>query len=352
MALDYTTKYQAEIAKRFTLKSVTRGAAGNDYSFTGARGIKIYSMPSTSLSDYGRGSTRYGSVSDVEFTTQEMLCTQAKSFIKHLEKLDTEDISVDATAAKFLKVELDEQVIPTMDKYRLKKWVMGAATLKQMASAPTRSTIVGDILDLKSAMGDNLVPDTGLKLYITNTYYTMLLQADAIVQLSGGDYALKAVKDGSVGTFEGMSVIPVPSSYLPTGVYFVIKAPHTSADPVKLAQYDVIEKSAGYSGPIIQGLAYYDAFVIGAKNVGIGVAGSSSAVLSAATVTVTTHVATVTAVTGVTFYYTDDGTDPRSSSTRKEFPAAGVTLTSGMTPLRIIGEKDGCVSIEKTQVYA
>ena len=38
MALDYATKYQAEIAKRFTKKSVTRGAAGNDYSFTGARG--------------------------------------------------------------------------------------------------------------------------------------------------------------------------------------------------------------------------------------------------------------------------------------------------------------------------
>ena len=351
MALDYATKYQAEIAKRFTKKSVTRGAAGNDYSFTGARGIKIYSMPSSALSDYGRGSTRYGSVSDVEYTTQEMLCTQAKSFIKHLEKLDTEDISIEATGAKFLKVEMDEQVVPTMDKYRLKKWVMGAGTLKQMAAAPTKSTIVGDIIELKSAMGDNLVPDTGLKLYITNKYYSMLLQADAVVQLNGGDYALKAVKDGSVGTFEGMSVIPVPSSYLPDGVYFVIKAPHTSADPVKLAQYDVIEKSAGYSGPIIQGLVYYDAFVIGAKNVGIGVAGSSAAVLSAATVNVSSHVASITAVQGVTFYYTEDGTDPRCSTTRKQY-TSGITLTNGMTPLRIIGEKDGCVSIEKEQAYA
>ena len=152
MALDYATKYQAEIAKRFTKKSVTRGAAGNDYSFTGARGIKIYSMPSSALSDYGRGSTRYGSVSDVEYTTQEMLCTQAKSFIKHLEKLDTEDISIEATGAKFLKVEMDEQVVPTMDKYRLKKWVMGAGTLKQMAAAPTKGTIVGDIIELKLSL--------------------------------------------------------------------------------------------------------------------------------------------------------------------------------------------------------
>ena len=146
-------------------------------------------------------------------------------------------------------------------------------------------------------------------------------------------------------------MIPVPSSYLPDGVYFVIKAPHTSADPVKLAQYDVIEKSAGYSGPIIQGLVYYDAFVIGAKNVGIGVAGSSAAVLSAATVNVSSHVASITSVEGVTFYYTDDGTDPRCSTTRKQY-TSGITLTNGMTPLRIIGEKDGCVSIEKEQAYA
>lgn len=352
MALDYTTKYSAKIAERFKKASVTNAGAGNEFDFTGARSVKIYSMVAADLADYGRGSTRYGSVTDLEYTTQEMLCTQAKAFTKHLEALDNSDIAIDAAAGKFLRMELDERIVPTMDKYRLKKWTMGAATLIQMANAPTKQTIVGDIMALKGAMLDNLVPDTNLTLFISNTYYILLKQADAVVQLEGGGYAQKAVEKGVVGTFDGMKVVPVPSSYLPTGAYFVIKAKGTTADPVKLAQYDIIKKAVGYSGPVVQGLAYYDSFVIGAKNVGIGVAGSSACVLSAATVTVTTHVATVTTVSGVTFYYTDDGTDPRSSTTRKEFPSDGVTLTSGMTPLRIIGEKDGCVSIEKSQAYA
>ena len=159
----------------------------------------------------------------------------------------------------------------------------------------------------------------------------------------------KAVKDGSVGTFDGMNVVPVPSSWLPSGVYFMIKAKGTSADPVKLTQYDVIKKSVGYSGPVVQGLVYYDAFVIGSKNVGIGVAGAKSAVLDAPSISVASHAASITAATGVTFRYTLDGTDPRYSSTAETYSAA-VTLAEGQT-MRAVGTKDGCVGIEATKDY-
>lgn len=351
MALDYTVKYQQKIAERFKKASLTNAAAGHDYDFTGARGVKIYTMNTAALADYGRGSTRFGSVTDLEFPTQEMLCTQAKSFTKHIEALDNSDIAIDATAGKFLRMELDEVVIPTMDKYRLKKWVMGAATLKQQGSAPTKSTIVGDIMALKGAMGDNLVPDTNLTLFISNTYYIMLKQADAVVGINDGGYGRRAVEKGVVGTFDGMKVVPVPSSYLPANVYFVIKAGGTTADPVKLAQYDVIRKAVGYSGPVIQGLAYYDAFVIGPKNVGIGVAGSSSAVLNAPTITISSHTMGIAAVTGAVLKYTTDGSDPRWSSTAVASTAggaiSGVSTTAG-TKVRAIATKDGCVSLEAT----
>ena len=104
MALDYTVKYQQKIAERFKKASLTNAAAGHDYDFTGARGVKIYTMNTAALADYGRGSTRFGSVTDLEFPTQEMLCTQAKSFTKHIEALDNSDIAIDATAGKFLRM--------------------------------------------------------------------------------------------------------------------------------------------------------------------------------------------------------------------------------------------------------
>lgn len=347
MALDYTKKYASKIASRFKLASKTNRTAGHEYDFTGAKSVSIYSMVPAELTDYERGGKRYGDVTDLEYTTQEMLCTQAKAFTKHLEALDGSDIAVETAAGKFLRMEIDERIVPLMDKYRLKKWCMGAATLKQMTAAPTKSTIVGDIMDLKGKMGDNLVPDTGLTLYISTTYLVMLKQADAIVGLEG--MGTKAIKDGSVGTFDGMNVIPVPSSWLPSGVYFMIKAKGTSVDPVKLAQYDVIKKAVGYSGPVVQGLVYYDAFVLGTKAVGIGVAGSAAAVLAAPEITVSTHAASIKAVSGVTFRYTVDGTDPRSSKTAETYSSA-VTLTEGQT-MRAVGTKDGCVGIEATKDY-
>ena len=130
----------------------------------------------------------------------------------------------------------------------------------------------------------------------------------------------------------------------------MIKAKGTSADPVKLTQYDVIKKSVGYSGPVVQGLVYYDAFVIGSKNVGIGVAGAKSAVLDAPSISVTSHAASIAAASGVTFRYTLDGTDPRYSSTAETYSAA-VTLTKGQT-MRAVGTKDGCVGIMAEQAYA
>lgn len=274
MALDYTTKYASQIAERFKIASITNTAAGHEYDFTAGKAVKIYSMNTAPLTDYERNGARYGKITDVEFDTQEMICTQEKSFIKHLEKLDNADISIDATAGKFLRMQQDEVITPVMDKYRLQKWTDGAGISKTV-TAPTKNTITGQILTLKGDMVDKLVPDTNITCFVRTDVYVLLKQADVIVGLNGGDYARKAVEKGVVGTFDGMKVIPVPTTWLPDGVFFMLKAKGTTVDPVKLAQYDVIPKTAGYSGPIVQGLAYYDSFVLEHKKDGIAVAKAS-----------------------------------------------------------------------------
>lgn len=346
--MDYSVKYAKKFAERFKQASVTNAAAGHDYEFTGAKAVRVYTMTPAELRDYERGGARFGAVTDLETTSQEMICSQEKSFTKHLEALDNSDIAPELTAGKFIRMEIDEVITPTMDKYRLKKWCMGAGTLRQATAAPTKSTIVGDIMDLKSDMGDNLVPDTSLTLYIANKYYTMLKQADALDNLES--LGTKAIEKGVVSAFDGMKVVKVPSTWLPAGVYFMIKAKGTSADPVKIAQYDIIEKAVGFSGPVVQGLCYYDAFVVGAKNKGIGVYGANTAVLDAPTLAIASHKVTATAVSGVSFRYTVDGSDPRCSTTADTLPTAGVTLTEGQT-IRVVGTKDGCVGLEATKAY-
>ena len=57
----------------------------------------------------------------------------------------------------------------------------------------------------------------------------------------------------------------------------MIKYRNCTADPVKLQQYDVLEKVQGFSGPVVQGRIYYDAFVLDAKKAGIGVCKTTAA---------------------------------------------------------------------------
>ena len=64
---------------------------------------------------------------------------------------------------------------------------------------------------------------------------------------------------------------------------------------------------------------------------------------------ISSHKVTITAVDGVVFKYTTDGTNPRYSDTAQIYTAA-VTLTEGQT-MRAIGTKDGCVGIEGTKDY-
>ena len=151
-----------------------------------------------------------------------------------------------------------------------------------------------------------------------------------------------------VGQYDGCRVKNIPDKYMPAGVYFFIKWKGSTVDPVKLAQYDILPKVKGYSGPVVQGVTYYDSFVLGAKGDGVAVCGNA-AILDAPAMSITSHKVSITAVDGVVFYYTTDGSNPRYSTTAQVYTAA-VTLAEGQT-MRAIGTKEGCVGIEASKDY-
>ena len=203
------------------------------------------------------------------------------------------------------------------------------------------------IIDLNAKMTDALVPLDGRTLYIGTEYYKLLKQNPDWLGVDA--LGKEALTKGVVGEFDGCRVKPIPSTYMPSGVYFFIKHKNSTVDPVKLAQYDIIQKVAGLSGPLVQGVCYFDAFVLGARGDGVAVCGNA-AVLDAPTMAIASHKVTITESAGVVFKYTTDGSNPRYSTTAQVYTAA-VTLAEGQT-LRAIGTKEGCVGKEATQAYA
>lgn len=269
MAINYTTKYSDKIAERFHLGSLTNSAAGNDYSFVGAKTIKVYSVDTVPLADFDRsaGSNRFGAVTNLGDTVQEMTCTQDKGFTFAIDAGDMSDQAIDKAAGKALRREIDEVIIPTIDKHRLSAWATGAGNEMTPEAKPTKNTILGYLIDANAMATEDLVPTENRTLFISVDWYKLLVQADAVVALEG--LGSKAVGKGAVGMVDGMVVKPVPTSWMPSGVGAIIKYKGCTVDPIKLQNYDVLTKVQGFDGPVVQGRVYYDAFTLDAKKNGI-----------------------------------------------------------------------------------
>lgn len=350
MAVNYTTKYADKIAERFKKESITDAACGNEYSFVGAKTVRVYSVNTVPEQQYDRtaASNRFGNPSNLDDTIQEMTMTQQPAFTFVIEPLDNSDQAIEKSAGQALRRQLDEVTIPGMDKYRLKKWCMGANIQHLLSTAPTKSTIVEAIIDTNAKMTEALVPLANRTLFITTEMYKLLKQNPDFISVDV--LGERALTKGVVGEVDGDKVVPVPKSYFPDGVYFMIKYKGSSVDPVKMKQYDVLNKVQGYAGPVVQGVTYYDAFVLANKGDGVAVCGSSTAILAAPTLSISSHVVTITSAGSNTYLYTVDGTNPRYSSTAAAYPSGGVTLSAGQT-MRCIQTKDGCVGMEAQQAY-
>jgi hypothetical protein len=269
MAINYATKYQPKVAERFKKGSITNAGAGNAYSFLGAKTIVVQSVDTVALTDYNReaASNRFGAVSNLGDTKQEMMMTQDKSFAFAIDAGDASDQAIEKSAGAALRREIDEVVIPELDKYRLTKWAAGAGT-KKTGDALTSENILNAIIITGGDMSNGLVPEEGRTLYIPIRNYVKLVQADAVVKIHG-DMAQKAVERGVVGMVDRNKVVPVPDGWFPSDVEFIIKHKGCTVDPVKLQNYHIRKDAQGFDCPVVEGRIYFDSFVLDAKKAGV-----------------------------------------------------------------------------------
>ena len=197
--VNVSEKYSDKIAERFKIGSLTDSACGHDYSFVGAKTVKVYSVDTVELNDFERtaASNRFGAVSNLGDTVQEMTMSQDKAFTFAIDAGDMSDQAIQKSAGKALRREIDEVVNPTMDKYRLKAWATKAGSTHEISSAPTKSTIVEAILDLNAMLTDALVPAEGRTLFIPTSMYKLLkLNPDFISVEALGKKALSKGRRG------------------------------------------------------------------------------------------------------------------------------------------------------------
>lgn len=269
MAINLAEKASPKVVERFKIKSATEGLFTSEYDWSGVATVKVYSVDNLPLNDYDKTLTtgsRFGALSEVGDTVQELTVTDDKAFNGSIDKgNNTSQLQIKA-AAKVLKRQTDEVLIPYVDKYRLGKLKEGAGITESVGSL-TKANIVEKIMLANAAMSNANVPDDGRVLYMGYTVAVQLKLAEQVVGIDKLGEA--AIVNGAMGKIDKCQIRLVPDSYMPTGTAFMIVKTGCAAAPKKIETFRILNEHPDIDGAVVQGRLLHDCFVLETKNQGI-----------------------------------------------------------------------------------
>lgn len=271
MAINLTTKFVPYTDEMFSTESKTSLVTNKDLDWTGAHTVKVYKVGTSAMNDYDRNPStqnlsRFGSVKDLEATTEEFTLRKDRSFTFAIDKLDTDETAQQLQAASALARQLRQVVVPEVDGYVYGIMSQGAGT-KPGPVALTAENIADQIMAGNTALDDAEVPETGRSIIVTPAIYQLMKKCKDIIMETdiGNDMRLRGV----VAMVDGANVIKVPASRLPENFGFMIVHPVATVAPVKLEDYRIHQDPPGISGSLVEGRICYDAFVLDNKKAAI-----------------------------------------------------------------------------------
>lgn len=269
MGINLATKYEKKVDERFKLGSLTEAAVNNDYNWTGVESIKVYNIPTVALNDYTRtGTSRYGSPAELEDSIKEYKLTTDKAFTFTIDKGNNQDQMNVKDAGKALRREIDEVITPAKDIQRLAVWADEAAYNENYGTGSiTKANAYEKFLDGQIALDNNKVPTKGRIAFVNPSFYAKLKLDDSFVKAS--DMGQKIAINGLVGEVDGVKIIKVPASYLPSGCEFIMTHPSATVSPAKLTDYNIHNNPPGINGNLVEGRVRFDTFVLDAKKMAV-----------------------------------------------------------------------------------
>lgn len=268
MAINYAEKYSPKVAERFKLKSLTEAGINREYDWAGVDTINVYSIPTVPLGNYSlTGLARYGEPAELQNTIQTMKVARDRSFAITIDRKSLDDTVGAMVAGKALARQVDEVIVPEVDIYRIATIAtagIAAGGVNSVKAASTNQTAYKNFLAATEYFGDNKIPLTRRMAWVSYAFYSLIKQDSSFMLAS--EISKEELINGMVGKVDGVKIVPVPSSYLPENVEFVMCHPAATVAADKLEDYKTHDNPPGINGLLIEGRIRYDAFVLDAKN--------------------------------------------------------------------------------------
>ena len=148
MAVNLAQKYSAKLDQVFTHGSYTDAFVNKNYDFDGVQTVNVYTVTTVAPTDYSRTSTgdRFGGNNELQDVVTSYKLDNDKSFKIVIDRGNYEQGALAKKAGEVMKAEMNEQVIPMIDKDRLAAAATGATAVSQ---AYTKTA--GKAYDVKDA---------------------------------------------------------------------------------------------------------------------------------------------------------------------------------------------------------
>ena len=259
------TKYSKQVDERFHRESQAMMALNNNYEFTGAETVKVYSIPVVAMTDYKRtGSNRYGTPSDLTRNVQTLTVKRDRAFTFIIDKGDKLQSQMVSDAGKALSRQLREVCVPEFDAYVFSALAAKATERGALCTTALNKTNAYELfLQGQEYLGNRNVPDSGRVCFCTYKFANLLKQDSAFMKY--GDKSQQMLVKGVIGEVDGTRIVKVPSSRLPAGAAYLLTHPVAATAPKQLEDFKIHDNPPGISGWLVEGRLIYDCFVLNEK---------------------------------------------------------------------------------------
>lgn len=322
-------KHHKSLIQAFEFSSNLKNKSSNEFSWQGVKSVISTDLVTDPLNDYDRtgSSNRYGTPSEVADNQQIMTLQWDKSFSKTVDKGNYKEGGELKTGAAVTKAYMNEQVGPLMEKLVYEEWARNAGIVEG-TNAPTKSTIVDQLLKIETKMDDERVPKNARFVAMKNEYIAMF--RSSMMNLDG--ITDRLLLKGVVGRIGSLLIIGASSHDMPANVHMLAWQKQAVLNPKTIVDTKVSYDTQGISGMLVEGRYRFGAFVVGKRASGVYTVCASAAKTANPTITTASNSTTLACTTsGATIYYTTDGSDPRYSVTRK----TGTTVTGKESGVKV-----------------
>lgn len=279
MAVNLATKYASQLDQIWTHASYTDNWINKKYDFDGVDTVKVYTVTTVAPGDYSRTSTgdRFGGNNELQDTIATYQITNDKAFKIAIDRGNYEQGMRAKKAGEVMRYEMNEQIIPMIDKDRLATATAGATAVSQSVTATTDA--YQDTLKLNEYLDECKAPLEGRVLWVTPAEYNLIKTAITTNILASG-YNDKLVGKGFVGELDGVPVVKVPTSYFPTGVKAILCHRDSLLGVRQVTETRIVTDSEFVSGSILLGRFIFGSFILKGKENGVAAIVDGSSVSS------------------------------------------------------------------------